>query len=322
VVSTGRGRREWVIARGLCHYRAFSFTDIPSARWDEALTHKIRQWSPFQEYVTYVVWKNAQAQVWLWERKQQQQAFEQAGIKQATSLPEAVLRARMEQDGVRLLQCLTGVEGQVWQQGILIASRWWLNQPNLLEWNNFLRARGFAIVETVPDIVELPLLAQPWGRPRGRFAGTQLRQERLWIFVGATIFILLFSWQLISVWKWQQSLTEVQARIDALSTETTPILDARTQTLANKTTVERLMGLNRYPSQLELMAQVAEKLPRNGAKLVEWFYQSGELRFTVESAAIDPRFYVEAFQSVAIFHEVKSETNNQPNQIVMSMKLK
>ena len=70
------------------------------------------------------------------------------------------------------------------------------------------------------------------------------------------------------------------------------------------------------------MAQVAEKLPRNGAKLVEWFYQSGELRFTVESAAIDPRFYVEAFQSVAIFHEVKSETNNQPNQIVMSMKLK
>ena len=306
----------------MCHYRTFAFTDIPTARWDEALTHKIRQWSPFNEYVTYVVWKNAQAQVWLWERKQQQQAFEQAGIKHAVSLPEAVLRVRPDQDGVRLLQCLTGVEGQVWQQGILIASRWWLNVPNLLEWNNFLRARGFAIVATVPEIVELPLLDKPWGKPRGRFAGTQLRQEKLWLLLGATLFILLFGWQFISVWKWQQSLTEIQAKIDALSTQTTPILDARTQTLADKATAERLIGLNRYPSQLELIAQVAEKLPRNGAKLVEWFYQAGELRFTVESSAIDPRFYVEAFQSVTIFHDVKSETNNNPNQIVMSMKLK
>ncbi|MEZ5671024.1 MAG: hypothetical protein R3E08_01030 [Thiotrichaceae bacterium] len=42
---------------------AFDFTDIPSARWDEALTHKIRQWSPFNEYTSYVVWKNTQAQV-------------------------------------------------------------------------------------------------------------------------------------------------------------------------------------------------------------------------------------------------------------------
>jgi hypothetical protein len=210
----------------------------------------------------------------------------------------------------------------VWQQGILIASRWWLNVPNLLEWNNFLRARGFAIVATVPEIVELPLLDKPWGKPRGRFAGTQLRQEKLWLLLGATLFILLFGWQFISVWKWQQSLTEIQAKIDALSTQTTPILDARTQTLADKATAERLIGLNRYPSQLELIAQVAEKLPRNGAKLVEWFYQAGELRFTVESSAIDPRFYVEAFQSVTIFHDVKSETNNNPNQIVMSMKLK
>jgi hypothetical protein len=286
------------------------------------LTHQIRQWSPFSEYVSYVVWKNAQAQVWVWERKQQLQAFEQVEIKSALSLPESVLRARLEQDGIRLVRCLTGVEGQVWQQGILSASRWWLQMPNLLEWNNFLRTHGFEVVNTVPEALVMSLLDKPWGKPRGRFSGTQLRQERLWVLLGAAVFILLFSWQLITIWKWQQGLSEVQTQIDALSTETTPILDARTQTLADKITVERLMGLNRYPSQLELMAQVAEKLPRNGAKLVEWFYQAGELRFTVESAAIDPRFYVEAFQSVPIFQEVKSETNNNPNQIVMSMKLK
>ncbi|MEZ5671023.1 MAG: hypothetical protein R3E08_01025 [Thiotrichaceae bacterium] len=191
-----------------------------------------------------------------------------------------------------------------------------------MEWNNFLRIHGFEVVNTVPEALQCPLLDKPWGKQRGRFSGTQLRQERLWILLGAMLFIVLFSWQLITIWKWQQALTDVQTQIDALSTETTPILEARTQTLANKTIVERLIGLNRYPSQLELMAQVAEKLPRNGAKLIEWFYQAGELRFTVESASIDPRFYVEAFQSVAIFHEVKSETNNNPNQIVMSMKLK
>lgn len=311
-----------MIARGLCHYRAFAFNDIPAARWDEALTHKIRQWSPFSEYNTYIVWKNAQAQVWLWERKPQQQAFEEAGIKQAFCLPETVVRVRPEQEGVRLVQCLTGVEGQFWQHGALLASRWWLNAPNLLEWNNFLRARGLATVETVPAAVELPLLEKPWGKPRGRFSSTRLQQERLWILLSVAVFILIFSWEAIHIWRWQSALTDMQARIDALSTETTPILDARTQTLAAKTKIEQLRVLNRYPSQLELMAQVAEKLPRNGAKLVEWFYQAGELRFTVESAAIDPRFYVEAFQSVPIFQDVKSETNNNPNQIVMSMKLK
>jgi hypothetical protein len=67
--------------------------------------------------------------------------------------------------------------------------------------------------------------------------------------------------------------------------------------------------LNPFPSQFELFAKVAEKLPTNGARIVGWSYQQGELQFTIFSpSSIDILFYVKTYSAVDGFTDVTAKT--------------
>ena len=110
-----KGRRDWVISRGLCHYRFFSLTDIPNARQDSVLQLKLKQWSPFQEYASYQVWQGGHVQVWIWDQQKLQNELTEIGLKRAIILPETLLHARPSTDEIQLLRCLEGVEGRIWK---------------------------------------------------------------------------------------------------------------------------------------------------------------------------------------------------------------
>ncbi|ALG67671.1 hypothetical protein [Beggiatoa leptomitoformis] len=317
---TSNGRREWVMGRSLCHYRLFDLQEVPSHRWDAVLTHKIRQWSPFNQYQQYIAWQGAHVQVWVWEQARHQQALVDNAIKQIHSLPETVLYPRPKMDGIRLLSCLEGVEGQIWQAGLLVGSRWWETSPTLLDWQRFQRAHGLALSDHVPAVETFPFLDKTWAKTHQLFSGALLRQERLWFLLGSALLLTLAMWQGISIWKWQQATISIQTDIDALMGQSAPILDARTATLADKQRLERLLSLNSQPTQLLLLTQVAEKLPQK-VKLVDWFYQTGTLKFAIEATSIDPRFYVETFQNIPLFREVQTESGRTANQLIISMRV-
>lgn len=317
--SSGYGRKEWIVARSLCHYKYFALSELPENRWEEALAVKIRQWSPFNHYAEYIVWQDDAVLVWVWDATLQQQSMAQVELKTARSFPESILRPAASQDGGHLLACLEGVEGQIWQAGKLIASRWWLNPPSLREWSQFLRAHSLAAVTEVPSPAVTELLGQPWGKARRSFGGFKAQQERDWVFIGLLIFVMMATWQAVDILKAKTALQQLQTHLDELNEKATPVLTARTAAMNYKQAAERLFTLNSQVTQIELMALVLDKLPQQGAKVVEWAYQSGELKVTIEANNIDPRYYVENFQSQALFVDVKSENGRNSNQIVMSM---
>lgn len=319
VDSSGYGRKEWIIARSLCHYKYFALNELPENRWEEALTVKIRQWSPFVNYAEYIVWQNDAVFVWVWDTELQQQSMEQVGLKTVRCFPETILRPVADHDGAYLLACLEGYEGQIWQAGKLIASRWWLNTPSLREWSQFLRAHSLAAIAEVPTPEITELLTQAWGKARRSFGGFKAQQERDWVFIGLLIFVMMVAWQAVDILKAKSALQELQSHLDELNDKATPVLTARTAAMNHKQAAERLFTLNSQTSQIELMALVLDKLPQQGAKVVEWAYQSGELKVTIEASSIDPRFYVENFQSQPLFVDVKSENGRNSNQIVVSM---
>lgn len=296
-------------------------SELPENRWEDALAVKIRQWSPFAHYAEYIVWQGNSVAVWVWDSELQQQMMTEVGVKQARNFPETLLRPLPSEDGNYLLNCLDGVEGQIWQQGKLSASRWWTTVPSLREWNLFLRAHSLATVEQLPAPVDSELLAQAWGKARRSFGGFKVQQEKDWVFIGVLIFVIIATWQAVDILKAKNSLQQLQSRLDELNDKATPVLTARTAAMGYKQATERLLTLNSQISQIELMTLVMDKLPRQGAKVVEWAYQSGELKVTVEANNIDPRYYVENFQSQPLFQDVKSENGRAANQIVMSMKI-
>ncbi len=320
-----RGHREWIISRGLCHYRCFSLKDIPVNRREPVLQLQIQQWSPFLEYGSYMVWQGEQAQVWIWDKVIQQNRWLEMGIKKATLLPETVLQPRPTTETTQLLQCIEGYEGQIWQQGVLVGSRWWSNNPSLAEWLLFQRAQGLAAHSQLPTLVATPLLNRPWGRAPHRFNKLRfLYQESTWIMASAAIMSVILTGQSVSIIKWQQAVNQIQQQIDTLNEQVTPILSARTQALANRQRFEQLLALSAaQPLQLELMAKVAEKLPKkNLVRFVNWSYQLKELRFTIEAdEQIDPTQYIKTFQSLPFLTEVKVDTFTDPKKLILKMRV-
>lgn len=310
------------MSRELCYYRLFVLTDIPTNRRDNVLKLKIRQWSPLAEYGHYSVWTaSGNAQVWLWDSQLQRERFAEIGIKSATVIPETLLYPRPVADTVQLLQCQTGFEGQIWQAGVLTGSRWWAAVPNLNEWSQFLRAHSLAARLEVPTPVTMPLSEKPWGRPRTRLDKFDGQQESLVVLLGLAVFTVILTWQVVSLWQWHHATVTVQAQADELNAGISDILTARNQAIADKHVVEQLFALNPFPSQLELFTVVAENLPKDQAKLVDWLYQPGELQFTLEASMLDLTFYVKTFQQLPLFKDVKAESGREPKHIIMSMTL-
>jgi hypothetical protein len=306
-----------VIARALCHYRSFDLANVPAHKRGEALAMQLGQWSPFAEAAHCVVWRGSRAQAWVWDRAAQQEAMREAGVKQASVLPESLLRPRPAQDGARLLACLEGVEGQFWRNGALELSRWWPQAPALKEWQYFLRACGLPLSDP-PTPLELPL-GKPWGRPQAAPQSAQ-RWEPLAVTATAALLIAIAAWQLAAIWQWQQGLAEVRARATQFENSVAPVLQARTAALADRQAIEKLQALNADPAPLELFLRVAEKLPP-GVELEHWSYQTGELKFTVVAQRHDAKLYVETFQALPQFREVKAETGRSPQHLIVSMKL-
>lgn len=316
-----RGRCEWVVARSLSHYHCFDLHKIPPARRDATLELRIRQWSPFREHATYSVWHKGYAQVWLWDGAAQEEARLAAGVKHAGVVPESLLRPPAA-DGLQILPCLEGVEARLWRQGVLHASRWWAQPPSPQEWNYFLRAHQLPLDTALEVEAEAPLLPRAWGRRRramGWLGG--LRNERAWAGIGAALLLTVLTWQGMGVWKQHQALGKVQNEIDSLSARAAPILQARNQAVNERAAVAGLLALKPYPAHLLILAAVAEQLPDSEARLTEWLYDAGALRFTIHAQNIDPRIYVQRFQDHPMFTEVKSETGRQPDQIVMHMRV-
>jgi hypothetical protein len=87
------------------------------------------------------------AGVWTWDTAigDARSASERRRRGGIGAMPESIARTGA-QHGRRLVRCLEGVEGEVWSNGVLVASRWWPEPPSPQDWALFVRsARGGAV---------------------------------------------------------------------------------------------------------------------------------------------------------------------------------
>lgn len=102
--------------------------DAPRARTDaralKAVDLAKATRTPFVNPAYYLDWGANSVGVWSWpaELTDRLDGFE------GRAAPETVLHGHGE--GARLVQCLDGFEGQIFENGELAASRWWPHQPD------------------------------------------------------------------------------------------------------------------------------------------------------------------------------------------------
>jgi hypothetical protein len=132
-----------VVARALCRFRHVDFGGLAHADRMPFLRTQLMAWAPFDDSAYAIVTGPDAAVVFAWDQREFEQRARAAGVavRPRRVWPETLLLPR-QPDGPALRRCSLGVEGQVWRDGQLRASRWWPQVPDTAAWRNFQRSAG------------------------------------------------------------------------------------------------------------------------------------------------------------------------------------
>lgn len=175
---------------------------------------------------------NKKATVWSYNSKD---------VSSIRSLPETFCMESIS-SGCRLVKCLLGVEGQVWDNGILVASRWWNQEPSAEEWVSFIRSTS---LEFEYDIFTKPTSEIVTYRNNFPIIGIDkynfedvITPKRVGLLASI---IALFSLSLVSTKYFHHSttLSTIEREKTVVSTEANIILSKRRQALANISRIQK-----------------------------------------------------------------------------------
>lgn len=290
-----------MLPRGRLIYRHFDFSGVPAAHRSQALMVKLQAWQPFESPDYWYGWHDGTAHVWAWSAKEAEHELDSS----ETAVPESVLYPP-KHDGVRVLEVSDGFEGQLWEQGQLILSRWWSKLPDESQWGRFLRAGGQS-AGRMPQLEKFAWTARPWLRSGLGASSRWVAHERQLVTATATLLMLALGWQTGQWWQVQQSVSESRRQLDAFRNEAADELAARDRTLDLLDRAERMKAMIYEPGALKVLDQVTAALPQGG-RLLQWEYEPGRLSLLFEAdRPPDPEQTVRSLQEVNALDEVLTE---------------
>jgi len=319
--SVRRGRRYWLVSRSLCRFfKIPRLADASTGRELEALRLQIERLSSFAATGSHFHFGVNFISLWLWDARVVGDAADAMGVdlRRVPVFPESALQPPGE--GARMIECLDGVEGQSWDQGTLVASRWWPTPPDSRNWVLFQRGAAVGpdrLTTNPPPAAALAWLARPWtNSPTDGW--DQLANFDLRLAAAGVATVLLIGYGYLGA-EWLRlawDLNAVETRIAVHSAEVVPLVEARVAALDNAAVIRRLHEFDPYPSQLQLMTRVADILPKNDTHLTEWSYDRGQLQITVAADhPLDSVFFVRALERVDRFKAVSAERAGGDNSL-------
>lgn len=299
---------------------------IPSAKRDQALRLELERWSPFPDSGYYIAWSGDTALVWCWDEGRVLQALAESRLNpnRLTVIPETLLYPSYP-SGLRLVKCSEGYEGQLWQESHLVHSRWWQAPPNASEWLAFQRDAGLPPEQQTaqpPSPHTLQLQARPWARA----SSMDLHRQRLMLGERLSLALLVIALALPTLWyglgilKLNQAHARLTAEMGQLEQKARPLLAARSQALDEASRINDMRDMDPYPGQLELLAKVAEILPKTDIFIKEWNFQNGKLKLTLSSSGpLSSTYLVETFQKADYFGGVRASSSHDPRNLTLEM---
>lgn len=330
--GNGDGRLQR-IARALCHYRWLPYEAVPAAERKAFVRLQLKTWAPFESSAYAVASGLEGAMAFAWD----QSAFEQralaAGLptRPAVALPETMLLPSYDH-GVVLQACSSGVEGQVWRSGQLVASRWWPETPDVAAWLNFQRSVGVppgAQLQQVPKLdasASHQALDGPWAPVvtlQAMEEHARLRQHALAALLLAGL-VLPTLWLLHANWTLSQQNDALQAEETQLTAEVQPALTARSQALVAMTELDKLVALVGHPDALSLLGHLGALLTIDGSRIRSLELDGPRLRLVLAVPTGTPRItYVRALEGGGWLQNVREDGQDAtPGSVALSAEIR
>lgn len=324
----GLGRRRVVVARSLLRVRHFDLSGGISAQdRPAALRAQALAWQPFEDSTLRFGLKGGQGICFGWDAVQASAAAAQAGLSadDIEWVPESVLLLPPEGDGCRLVRLREGCEGQVWQQGMLLSSRWWPEPPSEVEWSNFIRLTPGAAGDSPPAVAPVPEGKRPWIELRSpdQSQDSVARLERLIVFGGGLLLVGLTVPVVHEAWSLHSAVRQAEEQVETLSAAASSVARLRTEAMQLKSSTADLVRGLRTQSPLLVMKELSEVLPKEGVVLKEFDQEGDKLKLTVELApGLSRSALVERLQSTGVFGSiVEQRAQLQANWVAYTMRV-
>jgi hypothetical protein len=311
----------------LCRFNRFDLSRLPAPKRKAALSLQLPQWSPFADSAYAIVWQDGFASVWCWDNSRVDAEIQKLnrGAKSQQKLPESLLRAPL-QTGLRLLKCLNGAEGQYWQNGQLIVSRWWPQRPDQYAWLAFQRDCGIPAEEQQAQatLQDLPFLQKPWAKvsaPGGASEDVPMAEVGLYtalVFgLGLTTVVMGLQHHQVS-----SAIAKRSAELSTIKSKAGKVFSAREEALNSLVRIRGIDSLEPHPPPLVLLEAVAETLPKSGgAYLKEWEMTGSHLKISVfsQDGNVSGASYVQALDKTGLFSNIQIVTDAEPKTTGFSM---
>ncbi|NNM51350.1 MAG: hypothetical protein HKM02_03885 [Pseudomonadales bacterium] len=320
----GKGKTIIILARSLCQFMCINLTKIPSSSRRGMMDLQVRKESPFERTGHVMVWQAQHTLVWSWDLQRVEDALRAADIDphKVVCIPESLFYPADEQ-GLRLLACQEGFEGQFWSDSVLMHSRWWSNPPSPHEWALFQRDIGVTPLQTLSTATTMHLSDQTWAKVtiNRDHLDSSMQIERM-AYASALLVLAALTLDFTAAWLHAIHETNQQSRIlNTLRRQISPLIEAREHALSDQDRIESLERL--YPSTLplELMAAVAQSMPVHRAYLQEWDMQGQKLRLTLApmEGDLSATAILRSLNSTGLFSNIEGVSS--PNEAILTLKL-
>lgn len=286
--SADHGYKQRWLSRALYRCKVLPLAQVAPADRRAVVRNLLLAWAPFDQAEYRVAWQVDAALAVAWDRTVVEGLLSSAGGSASVTLwPETFLRAPPSKDGLRVLQCLEGVEAQLWHGGSLHASRWWPQQPEVADAQAWLRSLGPATAaSSLPAASPVAWRQRPWAdlHSLDGLSSTSSRLERMALgaaLVGLTALTGAQAHQWLAAYEAGQTALRDRQR---LLLEAAPVLAARdrAETLARE--AQRLAEQMNSVSPLDVLLHLSDVLPARGVTLKELELSGPQLRLAIELA--------------------------------------
>ena len=310
----GFRRPEYVVPRSRCYYRLFDLGNVKREFRDSALALQVRKWSPVDSYHQCVIWSGNQAEVWITSR-------DNIDRDDAVFLPESLFVGRANDHSEELVAVVDGVEGRIWEDGVLQYSKFWEDFPTISQWHLFLRGGSHKPQALPIKNADVEYTAQPWRDSRSSFDVLDLPPEKTLVIATCSIFVCILTWQLTQSYLWQKALDGVNREYQQTSNTVGVVLEARSKAQRYLLDIHAFNALQPANAVLSLMARISALITEEGA-YIEEFSQSAEQVFVrIRNTEKELTTYVESLERDDAFKDAKATWDAQRSAVLLSIEL-
>lgn len=316
-----------VVGRELCLFIEVNAEKVPTKQRPAFVATAVRRNAPFPDPDFGLNWEGGHACIWYWSRARVQDLLGQPPSRIKPSrikyVPEALFVDQAHVDHVQLLALKEGVEGRVWKQARLVASRWWPASPELSAWSSFLRGAGIALDAGtgVPQPEAGTIAAAQWSASRAN-QGLLLPElgpylPRL-LLASALALTLVLGWEAGSIARAQTDTWRARSAAQDMDDALRRILEARSHADTYRAEIDQLLALRQGVPQNRLLAEYARLAAGKEWQIKLWQQPTPDrLEVTLAMKDPDPEALVSTWEASPLFKDVSTELSRQQNEVTI-----